>query len=148
MDAAQLLARRGARLEHLFTESPAGAIPEGRGRGTVLFAPGTWISRPVALLVRSLLWQGKVFDRAQGDLVNLVSPLRLRQVRADVYRGSSIFDQREAIVLDYSKTSRVARWIRDEIREVAPGVYLGLAFWAGHKVLKFVLVFPGAGGRP
>ena len=49
-------------------------------------------------------------------------------VRAKVYKDASWFDGEETIVLDYSKTSS---WppVRDEIREVAPGVYLGLVFW-------------------
>ena len=30
-------------------------------------------------------------------------------------------------MLDYSDTSLLAHWIRDEIREVGPGTYLGKA---------------------
>jgi len=34
------------------------------------------------------------------------------------------------VLLDYSRPSLVAHdWVRDEIREIAPGVYLGLVFW-------------------
>jgi hypothetical protein len=29
------------------------------------------------------------------------------------------------IVLDFSETSLVAQWIRDEIRQIGPGMYLG-----------------------
>jgi hypothetical protein len=36
-------------------------------------------------------------------------------------------------VLDYSQTSIVAQWIRDEIREVSPGLYLGLVYWGKQK---------------
>jgi hypothetical protein len=36
----------------------------------------------------------------------------------------------------------VAQWIRDEIRLVAPGVYLGIAFWDRTKVINFALQFP------
>ena len=32
-------------------------------------------------------------------------------------------------MLDYSKTSLVAQWIRDEIRQVAPKIYLGQVYW-------------------
>lgn len=45
-------------------------------------------------------------------------------------------------MLDYSKTSRVAHWIRDEIREVGPGVYLGLVYWSRARILHFALTFP------
>ena len=55
-------------------------------------------------------------------------------MRAKVYKEASWFDGKETIVLDYSKTSFVARKVRDEIREVAPGLYLGLVFWEREKV--------------
>jgi hypothetical protein len=44
-------------------------------------------------------------------------------------------------VLDYSKTSLVARQVRDEIREIAPGVFLGLVFLGHRHVLDFTLDF-------
>jgi hypothetical protein len=44
-------------------------------------------------------------------------------------------------VLDYSKTSIVAHLVRDEIREIAPGVYLGLVFLGRRHVLDFTLDF-------
>ena len=62
-------------------------------------------------------------------------------MRAKVYKEASWFDGEETIVLDYSKTSFVARQVRDEIREVAPGLYLGLVFWKKDKVLHFSLDF-------
>ena len=138
----QLLRMRKVELDELFAMSPAGEIPTGRGRGTVLFAPGTPVARLVAKLVYLLAWRGKVFDHERGDLRNIVSPFGVRAIRARVYRDSSWTDGHECVVLDYSKTSHVARWIRDEIREVAPGVYLGQVFWSKAKILKFALVFP------
>ena len=33
----------------------------------------------------------------------------------------------------------VAHWIRDEIRLVAPGLYLGLVFWEKERILGFAL---------
>jgi hypothetical protein len=55
-------------------------------------------------------------------------------------------DGRECIVLDYSKSWLVARWIRDEIREVAPGQYLGVVFVGRVKVLNFALRLPARRG--
>jgi hypothetical protein len=37
-------------------------------------------------------------------------------------------DAKECIVLDYSETSLVAHWVRDEIREVALHIYLGKVY--------------------
>lgn len=45
----------------------------------------------------------------------------------------------ECIVLDYARTSRLAHWVRDEMREIAPRLYFGQAFPRGLPLLHFVL---------
>jgi hypothetical protein len=37
----------------------------------------------------------------------------------------------------------IAAGVRDEIREVAPGLYLGLVYWMGLRVGRFALRFQG-----
>ena len=61
---------------------------------------------------------------------------------AEVYKGPSWFDNKECIVLDYSKTSLVAERVRDEIRLIGPGMYLGLVYWGKSKTIHFSLQFP------
>src|SRR3954454_21888924 len=95
-------------LDELFTSSPAGDIPTGEGRGTVIVAPGTEFAEIAAKVVHFVAWQGKIFDPATGTLLNEVTPLHLDQIKAKVYKESSWFDKKECIVLDYSKTSIVA----------------------------------------
>jgi hypothetical protein len=119
-------------------------MPDGIGAGVALLAPGTPIARFAARVIRSFFWQGKVFERERGELRNRITPFRIRAVRARVDRGSSRLDHQESIILDYSTTSLVARWVRDEIREVAPGVYLGFAYLFGIRVIAFALVFAEA----
>jgi hypothetical protein len=142
IDSDQMISMRQADLDELFRSSPPGDIPRGRGRGTVVFAPHTLVGRIAAKLAYLLAWKGKVFDPQGSDLRNLVSPFGFRLIRARVYEQASWLDGRPCIVLDYSKTSLVARKIRDEIREVGDGVYLGLVFWGSRLVLKFTLEFP------
>ena len=89
-------------------------------------APGMALTEPAAKLVHLLAWQGKVFDATRGELRNELLPTGILAVRATIARDPSWFDGRESIVLDYSHTSLVAHWIRDEIRLVAPGLYLGM----------------------
>lgn len=137
----RLLHTPGSELDELFGRSPAGQIPVGNSEGTVLFAPGSAAATPAAYLVRLIAWKGKIFDPHAQALRNKVGPLGTPAIAATVYYGSSWVDARQAIVLDYSRTSRVARWIRDEIREVAPGVFLGIVYWSRHRILKFVLDF-------
>jgi hypothetical protein len=147
-----LLSLSQGALDDVFRAGTAGAIPDGDAEGTVLatsetlFVPARLVDRVIALAVRSLAWSGKVFDAAEGELVNKVTPLRLRLVKARVSIGPSWYDGREAVILDYSRTSLLARRIRDEIRLVGPGTYLGQAYWGGTRVLQFALVFPRPAG--
>src|SRR5262245_21601541 len=137
-----LLRLRQEELDDLFRASDAGPIPSGEADGTVLVTPGTDLAEPVARLLRLLAWKGKVFDPERGELLNQVGPFGMNAVRAKVYKEASWFDDKESIVLDYSKTSLVAQWIRDEIRLVSPGTYLGIVYWERTRVLNFALEFP------
>ena len=89
----------------------------------------------------ALLWRGKVVNAREGRLKNLITPLAIPAIAAAVYKQDSWYDGKPCIVLDYSKTSFVAQKIRDEIREIAPGVFLGLVFWGRRRVLDFSLDF-------
>jgi hypothetical protein len=142
IDAAQLLEMSKDELDELFRNSPAGELPQGEADGTVLLAPGTILEGPAEKLIHLLVWKGKVFDCDKGELLNEILPFGMKAVRAKVYKDASWLDGKETIVLDYSKTSLVAHWIRDEIREASPGVYLGLVYWQRDRILRFALTFP------
>jgi len=142
LDAAQLLKMSKAQLDELFCESPAGDIPTGEAEGTAIIDPGTELSEIAAKFVHIFAWQGKVFDPKTGELRNKILPVGVKAIIAKVYKDKSWFDGKECIVLDYSQTSLVAHWIRDEIREVAPHLYLGIVYWDKTKLINFSLVFP------
>ncbi|WP_370417524.1 hypothetical protein AB8O64_01970 [Streptomyces sp. QH1-20] len=142
-DVDELLTMSRSELDRLFRASPPGEIPRGEGRGTVLVARGAKLSKAVAASARLLAWQGKVFDRDGGGLRNKVTPFGVRAVRAKVYRDSSLLDDGECIVLDYSRTSVLAHRIRDEIRQIGPHRYLGIVYWGRHRILNFSLHFTG-----
>ena len=141
LTAVDLLDLSQTELDDLFRASPAGPIPVGEGEGTVIFAPDTVAADITAKLVHLIAWKGKIFDPARGDLRNEITPFGIDAIRAKVFYGTSWFDGAEAIIIDYSKTSLVAQWIRDEIRLVAPGLYLGVVFWDDTKILNFSLRF-------
>jgi hypothetical protein len=128
-------------LDDLYRRSPMGSIPDGKGDGAVLFLTHLPTGNLFSALVRLLAWQGKVFYRDQGYLLNRVSLFSLRLVKANIYTGESWFTEGESIILDYSKTSFLAQKIRDEIREVAPGLFVGQAYWGKTRVLGFSLEF-------
>jgi hypothetical protein len=139
-----LLSLSGADLDDLYRGGTVGAIPRGTGQGTAIFAPGRGVGRLLAKITSRAIWQGKVVDADGTHLVNLVSPLRKRAIRATVYEGDSWLDGGRSIFIDYSKTSMMARWVHDEIREVAPELYLGLVYVRKRRLpLRFVLDFSG-----
>jgi hypothetical protein len=139
VDVPQLLEMSQDELDALFRSNGAGEIPVGKTKGAVLVGPGTDVAGPAKRLIHFLVWRGKVFNPQKGDLLNVILPFGVKAVRAKVYKDRSWLDQKETIVLDYSKTSLIARKIRDEIREVSPGVYLGLVYWGRNRVLHFTL---------
>src|SRR3954465_211543 len=115
-------------LDEVYALATATHRPTGQGAGTALVATATPIGRPLSALIRMGLWKGKQFADDGTSLTNIVSPFGVRGVKAEGTLGNSWLDDRPCVVLDYSQTSTVARWVRDEIREVAPGLYLGVVF--------------------
>lgn len=141
MTVPDLMKMSQAQLDELFTNSTSGDIPNGEAEGTALIAPGTELEDAAAEFIHLFDWQGKVFDREKGELNNKILPFGLKAIIAKVYKDTSWFDGKECIALDYSETSLVAHWIRDEIRLVGPGVYLGVVYWSKTKLINFALKF-------
>jgi len=141
IDVPQLLKMTPAQLDALFGSSPAGDIPDGDSQGTAIVAPGTVFSPEIADVVNHLAWQGKAFDAKGGVLVNKLLIFGIKAVIASVYKGPSWVDGKECIVLDYSKTSLLAHRIRDEIRNIAPRLYMGPVFWDKTRLIHFALQF-------
>ena len=141
MDASQLLTKSQKELDDLFSAHQAGPIPDGEARGTAIIAPGTMFSPAIAECINFFAWQGKVFDAEHGYLRNEVTFLGIKAIIAKIYKTPSWLDQKECIVLDYSETSLVASHIRDEIREIEPGFYLGKVYWDKNRLIDFALDF-------
>ena len=140
-DVPQLLKMSQAQLDELFTGSTAGEIPDGDAQGTAIIAPGTTFSDEIATLVNFFAWQGKTFDAKRGRLTNRILPFGFNAIIAKVYKAPSWLDGKECIVIDYSDTSLVAHWIRDEIRQIGPGLYLGKVYWDKKRLIDFALQF-------
>ena len=140
-DVAQLLTMNQKALDELFTASPAGDIPDGPAKGTAIIAPGTRYTAEIAEVVNHFGWQGKVFDAEKGVLKNRILAFGLEAIIAKVYKTPSWLDSKECIVLDYSETSLVAHYIRDEIRLIGPDFYLGKVYWAKDRLIDFCLQF-------
>jgi hypothetical protein len=140
-DAAKLMAMSQLELDDLFKASPAGELPNGPAKGTAIIAPGTAYTSNIAEMINHFGWQGKVFDAEKGVLKNKILAFGLEAVIAKVYRGKSWLDDKECIVLDYSETSLLAHWVRDEIRQIGAGFYLGKVYWGKKRLIDFCLQF-------
>jgi hypothetical protein len=114
-------------LEALYRQAEPGPIPDGYAPGRAIYCPGDPLT-PARTRFTKAIWHGKHFCAADGTLINQWC-LGIRAVRARVDYGPSLLDGKPSIIMDYSGMSRVV-WsdVRDEVREVAPGLYLGLMY--------------------
>lgn len=140
-DIQKLLRLTQLQLDQLFIASPAGDIPDGNGKGTAIIGAGSSLTPEIAGFINYFVWQGKIFDAKAGFLKNKILPFGIAAIVARFYKGESWFDRKECTVLDYSQTSLVAGWIRDEIRMIEPGFYLGQAFGGRTRLFHFALQF-------
>jgi hypothetical protein len=154
-DPRLFLRLNGDQLDQIFRISPPGDIPVGEGEGAAIIAPGTSLTETAAKFIHLVTWKGKVFEHDEGDpgrgwLKNRLFLTGTQAIVAHVYKGESWLDGKECIVLDYSHSSLVAQWIRDEIRLAGAGIYLGIVFWGkqqsdAHRLIHFSLKFPVPG---
>lgn len=140
--AADLLKMTQQQLDDLFKASPPGPIPDGDAKGTAIIAPGTVYSAEIAEFINLFGWQGKTFDGKHGVLLNRILIQGFKAIIAEVYVDKSWLDGKDCIVLDYSKTSLIAHWIRDEIRLIGENFYLGKVYWGKKRLIDFCLEFP------
>ncbi|AMV23136.1 hypothetical protein VT84_01910 [Gemmata sp. SH-PL17] len=111
-------------LEALYLASPSATPPSGFVPGRAIKAPGSRFTVANSRATR-LAWQGKIF-RNDGTMINRVLG-GARAIPADVYEGESLLDGQPSLILDYSR-SKLWPDVRDELREVEPGLYLGLMY--------------------
>jgi hypothetical protein len=140
-DAAQLMAMTQTQLDDLFRSSPPGDIPDGPAKGTAIISPGTEYTEAISEIINHFGWQGKVFDAKKGVLKNRILLFGFEAILARVYKGKSWLDDQPCIVLDYSETSVLAHYVRDEIRLIGPGFYLGKVYWKKDRLIDFCLQF-------
>ena len=124
-DVAALLRMTQAGSRRAVPGQPGGPDPERRGEwhgDHRARAPRSARRSPSSSTFR-VAGQG-LRRQGAGCCKNRILPFGLNAIIARVYKGPSWLDSKECIVLDYSETSLVAHWIRDEIRLIGPGLYL------------------------
>jgi hypothetical protein len=121
----QLASLSWCELEELYRQSAPGAIPNGYASGKVIYPPCERHAGRKAHCAETV-WKGKHFCAEQGTLIN--QWLGFKAIRGRVYYGPSWLDGKESIILDYCGESRVWADMRAEMREVAPGLYVGIEY--------------------
>jgi hypothetical protein len=126
---------------------------DGAPRGRMLAPVGPLGRGPAAGAVRKLSasrvfpWAGKSFTSsaaAEGTGINRVRLGKTREWFPFATRvEDSAIDGKPTIVLDYDKPEnpRLIRRIHDELREVAPGLFLGPAMWKAKNGKRLLLWF-------
>jgi hypothetical protein len=128
-------------LERLYVGARAPRIGQVEGdlRGRMLAWPSLESRPVVAGLIRSFAgssafpWRGKSFHprtESRGDGINRVVSDRFRLFRFDTCIARSRAGDFDALQLDYDLRGNppVIRSIKDEIRELEPGLWLGQAW--------------------
>lgn len=111
--------------EALFREGIPDSTPVGPTRGTVLYADDALFPRVKARL-QGTVWKGKVFP-GDGTFTNRwVGGIRAGTVGTSV--EPSWLDGQPSLVAQYPPTAPVFGNVRDELRQVGPGVWLGRSY--------------------
>jgi hypothetical protein len=169
---AQLQTWTQEQLDRLYAKLTAGPIPDGPHDGTVIFAPGEQLDKMAGFASKlgipltpqqlkkfaELMWAGKHFFKDQGILRNRMTGLGLK-FPAKLYCGQSLLDsRRESVIIDYAFTHQIEGYdskidwlagseglkVRDEVRMIRPGFYLGRAYMDRVFLLNFTLYKEGA----
>jgi hypothetical protein len=135
----KLAASSWAELDALYRLSTPGRPPTGELRGRAIYNKEQSFAKLRSTAAQAI-WLGKEFDQNEGMLINR---WRFgRAIKAQVYPGQSYLDGCPTLVMDYRHTSPVLwRNVRDELREVAPGLYLGVMFRCESKCARFGMFF-------
>jgi hypothetical protein len=129
IDSGLLKTMSRKQLSDIYRAAQPGKVPTGAGRPTAMILAGQPLDRPLQALI-SRLWHAKVFDPENGKLHHLIASRKM--INGRVYMGDSMSQAGgKAIIIDFRKTGFpfwFMRPFRDELREVAPGLYLGRSY--------------------
>jgi hypothetical protein len=107
-------------LDALFASATAGEVVPGKYRGRILMRTDSKRPRLRARL-EGTIWKGKEFY-CDGSLVNRWPLIKAGKTRAGL--GQSWYDGLPCAVVEYTSSNPMFRNTRDELRELAPGLYL------------------------
>jgi hypothetical protein len=119
-----LVTLSAVQLDQLYRQSGPGQVPCGKVVGRALY-PDSRFPKARSNAAR-IAWQGKVFDPESSTATNRF--FGVKAIKGNLYVAPSWLDGCPSLILDYEHTSRIYGDYRDEIRQVAPSLYLGLMY--------------------
>ena len=151
----RLLALPVPELERMYEGAKTPTIPEVQGdlRGRMLAWPMLEERQGVQGFFRAFAgskafpWRGKSFrvhDAAKGEGINRIIKDRWKLFRFDTFIGKSRQGDFDALQLDYDLPGNppIIKSIKDEIRTIEPGVWLGQAWFVTERT-KFLWLYFG-----
>jgi hypothetical protein len=133
------LARLGwPELEALYRAGTPTPLQDGYFRGRPVYCPEKALSG-VRTKLTSAIWHGKIVEDGGCSLINQWHGFRA--IRAKLSMGESLLDGKPSLIMDYSQTSHVWADVRDEVREVAPGLFVGAMYRRKGGCCRFEMFF-------
>lgn len=117
---AQLKKMSVCELDRLFEQATPGELPVGHARGRVLLMTDARLPRVRACLA-SAVWKGKTFDECGGFINQFPG---FQALEGAIAPGVSTYDGKPCLILEYPPGTPVFGNLRDEMRQVGPGLYL------------------------
>ncbi len=74
-----------------------------------------------------LIWKGKNIYASEGVMLNQVG--KKEKVAASISTEESWLDGKPSVIFDYANGPKWAQKARDEVREISPGLYLGIMYY-------------------
>jgi hypothetical protein len=109
-------------LDDLFRAGRAAGPPVGYCRGHVLYFSECYYKCPrLSAAMSGAVWKGKHFN-CDGSFVNQFACVKA--ISSCARSGPSWFDGADCVILDYPPGTAIFGTWRDEVREVAPGLFL------------------------
>jgi hypothetical protein len=121
----QLRRMTACELADLYTRSEMGRPPAGAGKGRVLCKVDVKHPR-LAAGANNAAWKGKMIGE-DGSVINRWA-LGVKAIGTHQVVGPSWIDGKPTTVFEYAPGAPILGNVRDELREVAPGLYLGPLF--------------------
>jgi hypothetical protein len=119
----ELVRMSECQLRELYLQAAPGPLPDGFVPGRAILKPGSRTTVARSNLMKHV-WQGKYFD---DECIMTNRMFGMRMIKGQVTAAAaSWLDGKPAHEIDYKCTSLIFKPYRDEFREVAPGIYLGI----------------------